>query len=187
MTTAPLEAVLRLQDLDTSLDQHRHRRATLPERHALVAVDQARQALIRSAAEVSARRDEVAARQDALEGELNGTRARITGINRRLYGGMVSATRELQAMAAEVEHLESRASDLEDRVIEVMEQREPLDDEVAEVDRQGEQVLEERAEIVVATRRVPKPRSTPRSTAWSIGGPMRRGRCRPNCCRSMRA
>lgn len=148
MTSSPLQAVLRLQDLDTSLDQHHHRRATLPERQALVAVDQARQALIRSRAEMSARRDEVAARQDALEEEFNATQARITDINRRLYGGMVSATRDLQAMAAEVEHLQTRASDLEDRVIEVMEQREPLDAEVAELDRRGEQVLEERAEIV---------------------------------------
>jgi predicted nucleic acid-binding Zn-ribbon protein len=146
--TAPeLEAVLRVQDLDTALDQHRHRRATLPEREALAASDRQLQALAQVASEVSARRDEVAARQDRLEGELNSTRARITDINRRLYGGMVSATRELTAMAAEVEHLESRSSGLEDQVIEVMEQREPLDDEVLDLDRRRQLALEERAGI----------------------------------------
>jgi predicted nucleic acid-binding Zn-ribbon protein len=146
--TAPnLEAVLQVQDLDTALDQHRHRRATLPEREALAALDRQLQALAQVTAEVSARRDEVAARQDGLEGELNATRARITDINRRLYGGMVSATRELTAMAAEVEHLEVRSSDLEDRVIDVMEQREPLDDEVVDLDRRRQLALDERARI----------------------------------------
>jgi uncharacterized protein len=143
-----LLAVLRVQDLDTALDQHRHRRATLPERDALTKLDSSRQALARNRTEVSARRDEIAARQDVLEAELNATQTRIADINRRLYGGMVSATRDLQAMAAEVEHLQSRSSELEDRVIEVMEQREPLDAEVADLDRGDERLAEERARIV---------------------------------------
>jgi uncharacterized protein len=143
-----LQAVLRVQDLDTSLDQHRHRRATLPERAALAALDAGRLSLARATAEVSGRRDEVAGRQDALESELNATQARIKDINRRLYGGMVSATRDLQAMAAEVEQLTGRSSDLEDRVIAVMETREPLDAEVAELARRAELAMEERARIV---------------------------------------
>jgi predicted nucleic acid-binding Zn-ribbon protein len=148
LTGPQLLAVLRVQDLDTALDQHRHRRATLPEREALIKLDSSRQALARTRAEVSARRDEVAGRQDVLEAEFNGTQTRIADINRRLYGGMVSATRDLQAMAAEVEHLQSRSSDLEDRVIEVMEQREPLDAEVADLDRGDGRLVEERARIV---------------------------------------
>jgi uncharacterized protein len=147
VTATALDAVLRVQDLDTALDQHRHRRATLPEREALAAIDRQLRVLADSGADASRRRDEVAARQDVLEGELNATRARITEINRRLYGGMVSATRELQAMAAEVEHLESRSSELEDRVIEVMETREPLDDEVVELERQRQVAVEARARI----------------------------------------
>jgi predicted nucleic acid-binding Zn-ribbon protein len=147
LTATQLLAVLRVQDLDTALDQHRHRRATLPEREALISLDRERGALAGTVAEVSARRDEVAARQDALEGELNATQARISDINRRLYGGMVSATRDLQAMAAEVEHLQGRSSDLEDRIIEVMELREPLDAEVAELDRRRDVALEDRARI----------------------------------------
>jgi uncharacterized protein len=143
-----LQAVLRVQDLDTALDQHRHRRATLPERAALASLDANRLALARTVAEVAGRRDQVAARQDALEGELNATQARIKDINRRLYGGMVSATRDLQAMAAEVEQLEHRSSEMEDRVIEVMETREPLDAEVADLDRRADLALEERARIV---------------------------------------
>jgi hypothetical protein len=60
LTGPQLLAVLRVQDLDTALDQHRHRRATLPEREALIKLDSSRQALARTRAEVSARRDEVA-------------------------------------------------------------------------------------------------------------------------------
>jgi predicted nucleic acid-binding Zn-ribbon protein len=131
LTTPQLDALLRVQDLDTALDQHRYRRRTLPEREDVARLDGVRTALAAELAAAVAGRDEIAAAQQELEGELDATQARITEINRRLYGGMVSATRDLQAMAAEVEHLEGRRSDLEDRTIEVMERREPLDAEVA--------------------------------------------------------
>ena len=37
--SADIQALLVLQDLDTAIDQHRHQRATLPERAELVALD----------------------------------------------------------------------------------------------------------------------------------------------------
>jgi predicted nucleic acid-binding Zn-ribbon protein len=133
--TAPgLAALLDLQDLDATLDRLRHRRAHLPERaelaalHARVADTEARRAA------VVAVRDEVAAREQALEDELRATEARAGEVDRRLYGGQVSASRDLQAMAGDVASLRARASDLEDRALAVLEEREPLDAEVAERD-----------------------------------------------------
>jgi predicted nucleic acid-binding Zn-ribbon protein len=54
-----------------------------------------------------------------------------------MYGGQVSAARDLQAMDDEVKHLKRHISELEDREIEIMEALEPLDNELAtaEADR----------------------------------------------------
>jgi predicted nucleic acid-binding Zn-ribbon protein len=75
-----------------------------------------------------------------------------------MYGGTVSASRELQAMAGEVESLKKRRSTLEDHVLEAMDEREPIDAEVrqledAQVEATGEadglrsRILEEEAEL----------------------------------------
>jgi len=141
------EALLAVQDLDTSLDQHRRRRAGMPQRGELAAIDTWLASVAARLAPTAARRDEVAGRQDALEGELNAAEGRRAEVSKRLYGGTVSATRDLQAMAAEVESLTARASLLEDRVFEVMEEREPLDAEVAAIEGERDRLLASRATV----------------------------------------
>ena len=71
-----------------------------------------------------------------MEAELAATEARATSVNRRLYSGEVRASRELQALAADIDSLKARASDLEDQVLEIIEVREPLDARVADVTAQ---------------------------------------------------
>ncbi len=66
-----------------------------------------------------------------MEADLTATEGRAEAVNRRLYGGTVTAARELQALAADVESLKARASVLEDQVLELMESREPLEAELA--------------------------------------------------------
>jgi len=136
VSTADLEALLALQDLDTHLDQERHRRDHLAERAELADIERATAEVEAARAEVGASRDEVASRQDAAERELRATEDRVLQVNARLYGGTVTASRELQAMAADVEGLKKRASELEDRALSFMEEREPLDAEVAALDGQ---------------------------------------------------
>lgn len=125
-----LESLLVVQEHDTALDQLRHRRATLPERSHLAAVEQRLVELDGQLAGARARRDEVAGRQAALEAEIAAADARIVEIEKRLYGGTVSASRDLTAMSEEVDHLKARRSATEDKVLEVMEEREPFDAEV---------------------------------------------------------
>ena len=107
---APLDALLALQDVDTAIDQQRHRRAHLPERAELAAIDGDAARLQASVAEASAARDEIAGRQAHLEAELAGTEQRAASVNRRLYGGEVRASRDLQALSADVDALKARAS-----------------------------------------------------------------------------
>ena len=128
MTT--FEALLQVQEKDTAIDQLRHRRATLPERSALSVLEQRSAELEARITETSARREAVAARQSQLEDEVATLDARVKEIERRLYSGTVSASRELQAMSAEVTSVKRRRSSVEDDVLVAMEEAEPLSGEL---------------------------------------------------------
>lgn len=127
MAAEELQALLDLQALDTSIDQNRHRRATLVERTALEDLERRRQQTRDALEAAAAARDEVAGRQEVLESELAGAERRSGEVSRRLYSGEVSASRELQAMSDELESLKARVSAMEDQILEVLEEREPLD------------------------------------------------------------
>ena len=125
--------LLAVQDLDLTLDQLRHRRAHLPERGELAAVEVQRKGLaVELEAAISAR-DEVAARQAGFEKDIAASEKRIAEIDKRMYSGEVTASKDLQAMATEIEHIKSRVSTLEDSALEAMDEREPLDATVAEL------------------------------------------------------
>ena len=126
-----------------------HRRETLPERVELEAIESENANLEIRLTEVGGRRDELERRQTRLEEEVAAVERRIAEVDRRLYSGEVSASRELQAMAAEVDGLKRRRSDLEDQELAVMEEREPVDAEVSELEAQRT-VLAERAEQMLA-------------------------------------
>lgn len=131
--SGPLQDLLAVQDLDLALDQLRHRRSHLPEREELVALEGQADAQSRRLSEVESARAELGGRQSGVEAELAATEQRAAAIDKRMYGGDVSTSRDLQAMSAELEQLKHRASSLEDAVIEVMEATEPLDAEAQQL------------------------------------------------------
>lgn len=134
MTGAERAALLSLQDLDTAIDRHRHRRRSLPERTQLAELDSRLRSAAEARAEVAGRAEVIAARQQQLEGELAGAEARIADIGRRLSSGQGGAGRDVAALTQSVDHLRSRVSDLEDQVLEAMEERAPLEEQLAAVD-----------------------------------------------------
>jgi predicted nucleic acid-binding Zn-ribbon protein len=134
MSAPQFAALLAVQDLDTARDQVRHRRSHHPARAELAALDAADAAAAPKRVAATAARDEAAGRQASLEADLAATERRSVEVSKRLYGGEVSAARDLQALAAEIEALGRRASDLEDAVLAVLDEREPLDAAVAELD-----------------------------------------------------
>jgi predicted nucleic acid-binding Zn-ribbon protein len=125
-----LEKLLEVQELDTSIDQLRHRRANMPQRAQLATVEAQLADLAKSLTQVQQDRDAVARRQSDFEAELRAAEARVLEIEGKMYGGTISASRELQAMAGEVESLKRRRSTLEDHILETMDEREPIDAEV---------------------------------------------------------
>jgi predicted nucleic acid-binding Zn-ribbon protein len=134
MSAAPLVELLAVQDIDTARDQVRHRRTHHPARAELAALAAADLAAAPKRAQAEAARDEAAGRQAQLEAELAATEQRRAEHSKRLYSGAVSASRELQALAADIESLDRRASDLEDAVLAVLDEREPYDAAVAALD-----------------------------------------------------
>jgi uncharacterized protein len=129
-----LEALLLVQERDTTLGQLRHRREALPERAEL----EARAAELRRTeaerVEVGERHRVVHAEERRIDDEAQAVGARADEVNKRLYSGTIASPRELQAMQADIDMLRRRRSDLEDEELEVMEQRETLDAELAALD-----------------------------------------------------
>ena len=148
--TASLQQLLAVQDLDSALDQLRHRKAHLPEREQLAALDAEAGRQRDELGRVDASRAEVAERQARAEVELAASEERSAAIDKRLYGGEVSASRDLQAMSAELEQLKSRTSALEDSVLGMLEELEPLDARAHELRDALDRLAEERGQL--ATR-----------------------------------
>jgi uncharacterized protein len=144
------EQLLVIQGHDTHLDQLRHQRDTLPER----AAQASRQAEL----------DNIDAKADGLEGErgeltkvlkrredeLAALEAKINELDRTLYGGGVTSPREAVVMQDELASLGKRRGVLEENVLEVMEQIEPLNGQLDELAGQRNAVAEELAVLGAA-------------------------------------
>lgn len=139
---------MQLQELDSAIDRERYRHQTLPERAELAAADERARALAGRQDRLAARLASVVERQVTLENDLAHTEARADEVNKRLYGGEVSASRELQAMAADVDSLKARASSLEEQVLEIMMERDPLDGDMASMEEEKASVDGERDQIL---------------------------------------
>lgn len=134
---ADLEALLELQAHDTAADQLQHRQATLPERAELEELRRERATGQAELKRIDAQLAEAEARRTALETEVSDSDFRISAIEARMFGGTITSSRELESMAAEVEHLKTRRSGLEDDALEAMEAAEAIRSErerVAESD-----------------------------------------------------
>lgn len=128
---APLDVLLEVQGRDTTLDQLAHRRATLPARADLLAVEGRLADIDDRRARTEADRRALSERQARLEGDIAAVARRIHEVEGRMYSGEVSASRELMAMSEEVESLNRRRRELEEMAFEAMAAGEPVDAELA--------------------------------------------------------
>jgi uncharacterized protein len=132
-------ALLALQQVDTAIRQLEHRRANLPEQQAL---DENADTLKRVSVEYANAKDELEQlefKQKRLETEIGTVDSRRKSEEGRMYGGMISSDRELEALRNELSALRARKNDLEDDLIETMERVEELTSLVATLEeRHGE-------------------------------------------------
>jgi predicted nucleic acid-binding Zn-ribbon protein len=128
---APLDILLEVQERDTTLDQLAHRRATLPARAELAAVEGRLADLGDRSAGAEADRGALSERQGRLESDIAAVARRIHEVEGRMYSGEVSASRELMAMSEEVDSLNRRRRELEEMAFEAMAAGEPVDAQLA--------------------------------------------------------
>jgi len=127
--------LLKVQEHDTAADRLRHRRQTLPELAELVATEDELSRLETGLAEEGVKAAEAARHQRRLEGELALLESKVSELDAKLYSGMVTVPRELQAMQTEGAAMRERRASLEDEVLEAMDARETVDGQVADLER----------------------------------------------------
>ena len=129
--TDDLAHLLAVQDLDTSITQLEHRRATLVESSGLAAVERQLAALQTERSAAAARRAELTATQKELEEQIAGISERRSVVEKRMYAATSSSGRDLQAMNDEVQHLTDRRAQLEELELVAMLDQDPVDAELA--------------------------------------------------------
>lgn len=123
----PYDTLLQVQEIDTELDQLRHRVESLPDRAALADLRSRMAALTTDMAEVRTQVETLAGRQAVLEEQIAASAKRRHELEERMRNGAVTAARDLQAIDHEVGQLAERERLLEDEEIVLMEEQEPLD------------------------------------------------------------
>src|SRR5690625_8030724 len=95
------EQLLSVQELDTTIDQLRHRRDHLPERADLTELGEAESDLARRIDEVDQQLADLSRSQKRLEDEIALIESRKEEVDKAMYSGSVTSPRELQAMQDE--------------------------------------------------------------------------------------
>lgn len=145
-----LAALLTVQELDNTAGALRHRLANLAER---VALDEAVARVTRLDAELSERnapRRELERQQQRIEDQAASLREKADSEDKRLYSGSVKALRELQAIQEEIVLLRRRSSQLDEQILELMLEIEPLAESVAALEDQRQQAEDDAARRTVA-------------------------------------
>jgi predicted nucleic acid-binding Zn-ribbon protein len=123
------ESVAELQELDTKLDQIDHRVEHLPERAGLVEAADKAVAVDAEAAVLGEQIGELRRDQRRHEDEIVSIEDKAQKTTDNMYSGSVTAPKELEAMQEEIASLGRRREIVEDSVLELMEQLEPLDEQ----------------------------------------------------------
>lgn len=126
-----LQDLLELQEIDTRLDRLRHRRETLAERSELAEAEAALLAGEQSVEATFAALSELRSAEKAAEDEASTIETKALEAERMLYGGTITAAKELEAYQAELTSLKARQAILEEEALELLEKAEPLEVELA--------------------------------------------------------
>ncbi len=149
-----VDDLLAVQQEDTTTDQIRHRLANLPERATLEAVLAERESTESDRDALRLERLELDRRQKRVEADVEAVVSRIQELNDRLYGSGISSPREAREIQEEVDRLKPRQDNLEERVLEVFEEIDPVDARLGELDaaaEAGDEVIVEAQAALNAT------------------------------------
>ncbi|MEM7275181.1 MAG: C4-type zinc ribbon domain-containing protein [Actinomycetota bacterium] len=145
MASEAYEQILHIQSLDRSIALLRHRADSHPARTAIDAVDRQLAAHDGGTTEVEERRHELGRTQKRLEDEIASIEDKRRDIDGKLYGGEITASKELLALQDEAAALLQRQTGLEDQDLEIMEQVEELESTLASLAEQRSELTGQRA------------------------------------------
>jgi len=145
--TEPFDTLLEVQHHDTTLDQLRQRKRTLPEAAQLRSVEAEHATATATGASLRSQVDDLAGRQRALEDQIASVAARRHTIEQRMLSGSVTASKDLQAMDTEVHHLAERQAEFEELELALVENEARVAALAAEVERLRGEVAEAEAAI----------------------------------------
>lgn len=133
-----LEQLLVVQGHDTRIRQLEYERESLPARAQIVDAQSRIAAVQQERQPFEAQKAELRKQQSLVEDEVLLIEQKVDRENARLYSGEVTGMKDLQAIQDEIASLGRHKEGLEDRVLEFMEQIEPLDAVIAETSEREE-------------------------------------------------
>lgn len=158
MASEAYEQILEIQALDLSTTQLQHRRDHHPNRQRMAEIDAELATHDAAVAEVAERKHELERQQKRLEDEVAMITEKRANIDGKLYGGEVTASKELLALQDEAASLLARQTEMEDDDLVIMEQVEEVDGELAGFAEQRAALENERsvqeAELAVAVEAI---------------------------------
>lgn len=131
MASPAYEQILEIQALDQAVDRLHHRGRNHPVRARLTELDEQLAAHDAEVATIEEARHELQRRQKRIEDEVAGVEDKRRNIDGKLYGGDVTASKELLALQDEATQLLERQRGMEDEDLEIMEQIEELESDLA--------------------------------------------------------
>lgn len=135
-----LDDLLELQQLDTQLDQLRHRRTTIPEHETARAAQMAVAASERRRREIDTALDELASAiraEEATSADIDAQRAKLETQLKTII-----APREAEALMHEIAGLKAKRGELDDSELEHLERQEQLEAERSKLADEEESVRE---------------------------------------------
>ena len=148
-----LEHLLQIQDRDKTIAALRHQKNNLPERQNINDLLEALSTLHEKKDFVSKELISKEEDQQRLEDEVNAIEERVSEQEVNLYSGEVSAIKDLQAIQGDIAGLQERKRLVEDQIIVVMEQVEPLKTLFDQLEVEVKANTEQQAELEVALLR----------------------------------
>ncbi|GAA2023005.1 C4-type zinc ribbon domain-containing protein [Agromyces tropicus] len=145
---ADQEQLLRLQAIDTRLQQIAHRLRSLPQTAELAALGERDTAVRGRRAEAIGTLEDARTELGRIESDVEVVEKRIARDGDRLTH--TSSLKDVQALEAELVSLRKRLSDLEDAELVVMEKVEEAEGRVAEIDRERAELAESVASVEAA-------------------------------------
>ncbi len=147
MASPAYEQILAIQALDLGLRQLEHRHRSHPIREQLTAIEAELTAVDAESATIEERHHDLERGRKRLEDEAAIISDRRTAIDGKLYGGEVTASKELLALQDEAAMLLAKQTEIEDQELELMEALEGVDGERAEAANRRRELDERRAGV----------------------------------------